>query len=504
MSKQTPKPLVETISNRTFHYFREISQIPRGSGKEQAVADYLTAFAGKNNFSFKRSTEVIKERQTCDVVIYKPGTLGYESLDTVVLQAHFDMVCQKTKDSAHNFDTDPIEIIMNGNQMTANGTTLGADDGIGVALMLAILESQDISHPPIEAFFTSDEEDGMTGVVAVTGEMISGRRLINIDSEDEGVFTYGSAGGIDANVILPITYEPTPDNFTFLHIEVAGLMGGHSGVEIHKGRANAHLLLARVLGAIEDLYALRLVSVHGGDKRNVITREAGAVIGIASENVSGIKKLAEEQRSIFAHEYESIETNIQITVNQDSLTHSQVISAETTDKFIMALLTLPNDIHSMHNNVENLVGTSCNIGIILQDEESFSFCSHIRSFHHSKKLYVLDKFRRIARLLGARFSDGNDYPVWEPNLDSDLIKRFKYAYENTFTDKKPHFESIHAGLECGFISKKFPDMDMISCGPTITGAHTPEEMLDIDSTKRTIELLLNILTQMADDIADDI
>ena len=495
MSMQARKTQVETVYRRTLHFFQEICKIPHESGNEEAIADFLVDFAKKENLPFLRTTDVINGKQTHNVIITKPGSVGYESLEPLVLQAHMDMVCQKVSDSTHNFATDPLPVRIEGDKMMADGTTLGADDGIGVACMLAFLESKEISHPPLEALFTSDEEEGMSGAMAITEEMLKGRRLINIDSGEEGIFTYGCAGGLNADVTLPISYEPTPVGYDFLGVEISGLQGGHSGAEIHKGHANAHKLLGRVLDAMQRKSDIRLVSLWGGDKRNVITREAGVVVCVPMTEISDLKEVIAEQQAIFLHEYESLEPTIVLSA-KEALTARKVLSKDTTTKLITLLLAIPNDVHSMHNNVAGLVGTSCNLGLISQEENHIFLSSHIRSFHDSKKWYVYYQIKRLAEAVGASCSHGSDYPHWEPNLNSDLMKRFRVAFAQTFPDKTPRFESIHAGLECGFISKRFPTMDMISCGPDITGAHTPEETLYLDSTKRTVELLLNVMGQM--------
>ncbi|MCL2864846.1 MAG: beta-Ala-His dipeptidase [Lachnospiraceae bacterium] len=488
--------LTEKIYERTLHYFQALSKIPRSSGKEYKVADYLIAFAKEHGFSYRRTDDIVNQRQTCNVIIQKAGTPGYEDLDILIFQSHIDMVCQKASHSEHNFEKDPIQLQINGNLMTAIDTTLGADDGIGVAMTLAFLESTEISHPPLEALFTSDEEDGMSGVQAIKGDLLKGRRLINIDSEDEGVFTYGCAGGINVNIALPVAYENRNEEDSLLDVEISGLIGGHSGVEIHKGRANAHLLLARTLNEIQNICKFRLVSICGGNKGNVITRAASATITIPKANQAQIMYLAEQSQTVFRHEYKGVETDIRVIIKENTATPTRVLSAITTEKFLLCLLTVPNDVFAMHSQVQGLVGTSCNLGVIAQMEDVLEIHSHIRSFSRTKKMYVVEIFKSLAKLLGATFTTDHDYPDWAPNLKSDLIHRFQLAYESSFSDKKPQFESIHAGLECGFISMNYPDMDMISCGPTVTGAHTTEETLYLDATKRTVALLLHLLTQM--------
>lgn len=497
--------IVKVTNERVFHYFKEISKIPRGSNNEQAVADYLVAFAKERGFEVRRCDVPVDDRTAHDVVICKPATSGYEGFAPLILQSHIDMVCQKVPGSTHDFTKDPIKLVEKDGKMTADGTTLGADDGIGVACMLAILESSELAHPPIEALFTSDEEDGMAGAIAVTSDLVKGNRLINIDTETEGVMYYGCAGGVDANFKLPIRHQPVPTDTAFLQIELSGLLGGHSGVEIHKKRANAHILMARTLRAIQDECPMQLIAFTGGDKRNVITRSAGALVGVDAANVQKVTDLVAAQETVFQHEYDGIEMTpegdsaIVLTIKPSGEKPTMALADDSADVFIRMVLVMPNAVQAMHGKVEGLVETSCNLGIIRQEEDSIYLCSLIRSFFRSKKLYVLDQMRQLAKLAGAEFSAANDYPDWEPNLSSELMARFGKAYASAFPSREAEFMSIHAGLECGYFTQKFPQMDMIACGPTITGAHTPEETLYIDSTEKVVRLLLTVLAQMGEE-----
>ncbi|MCL2865928.1 MAG: beta-Ala-His dipeptidase [Lachnospiraceae bacterium] len=495
MSKQITPTLTNKVYESTMHFFRELSKIPRSSGEEQKCADFFVDFAKKRGFSYKRTTDIINGRQTCNVVITKPGTPGYEDLDILILQSHMDMVCQKTKDSTHDFATDPLELIVKDNYMTAKDTTLGADDGIGVAMTLAFLDSNEISHPPLEALFTSDEEAGMSGVQAIGVDFLQGRHLINIDSEEEGIFTYGCACGINVDIEIPATYESPASEAGFLEIEVTGLVGGHSGGEIHKGRANSNRLLARVLNEIFNTCNIHLVSVVGGDKRNVITRESSAKIAVPSTYIGKIKEIAKRMEATFSKEYKGIEDSITVTVSEITKDASKVLSAETTEKFILCLLVIPNGLQAMHSEIPELVGTSCNIGILYQDDTTLKLQSSVRSCNLEGRHYLTEQFRSLARLMGVGFTKGFGYPNWEPNPDSDLIKRFQKAYHAAYDGKEPKLKSTNGGLECGFIRERFPDMDLISCGPNVTGAHTIEETLDLTSTKRTVGLLLHVLAQ---------
>ena len=503
-----PPGLARKTHERVMYYFREkMCGIPRGSGKEQKIADYLVEFAREHGLECERGNGTVNGKQIYNVVIRKPATAGYENLDPVIVQSHIDMVCQKANGSAHDFDRDPISASVSGDGrfMTAAGTTLGADDGIGAACALAILESGGIAHPPVEALFTSDEEDGMGGAIAACagdGGFIRGRRLINIDTDAEGTLFCGCAGGINATLRLPVRREPVPGGHALLKAELTGLAGGHSGTEIHKGRANAHVLMARALHAVGGELPLSLAAFAGGDKRNVITREAWAVIAVEEKSADDAVKLFRAQEKIFAHEYAGIENcGIAFAVRPaDGAAARTVLSRESLDRLLAAIIAMPNGVLAMHGKVAGLVETSCNLGIARLEEDHVYLCSLIRSFLRTKKLYVLEQMRQIAWLAGAAFSVDNDYPQWEPNPNSELAARFARAYQSAFPDAKgaglPQMKSIHAGLECGYFAERFPDMDMIACGPTITGAHTTEETLDIFSVERLVRLLIVVLGEM--------
>jgi dipeptidase D len=497
MREKVSKDLANKLHQLSIHYFREISKIPRGSGKEEKAADYLVEFAKERGLAYKRTTDIVNNKQTCTVAIYKPGTPGYEAASPLVLQAHIDMVCQKEPDSTHDFEKDPIEIIVEGNIMRANKTTLGADNGIGVGIIMAFLDNNEISHPPLEALFTSDEEDGMSGVIAVTPDMLTGKKMINIDSGDEGKFTYGSAGGINCDISFPVTYEAIPSEYTLAHLGISGLLGGHSGVEIHKGRGNAHLLLARTLTTLQKTTPLQIGNFTGGGKRNVITREVGSVIAFPSSLEDAVRDTLKEMNNVFNHEYADIESGVKVDLidclDRDNLILGKALDRDSTKKVIALMMAVPNDVMAMHNQIPDLVGTSCNLGVIELTDTQFRILSSVRSSHISKKYYIVDKFESIATLLGGKFTTSSDYPSWEPNINSPLLNCFREVYQDTFTDKEPVFEAIHAGLECGFVSEKFPGMDIISCGPTMEEIHTPKERLHVDTNLRVVELLLNVM-----------
>ena len=486
--------LVEKTYQKTMKFFQDLCDIPHSSGHEEKLADYLVAFAIARNLKYKRTTDVELGKQTHNVIIYKEGSKGRENEDIVVFQAHIDMVYQQDKGLNLDYLTDPIQTVIDGNTMSAVGTTLGADDGIGVAYMLAIMDDPEISHPPIEALFTSDEEDGMTGIRVITDEYITGKRLINIDSEDEGVFYYGCAGGVSGDVVLTVQFDEIPASYGTYTLGVKGLLGGHSGVEIHKGHANAHKLLARTMERILKVSCMKVVEIHGGNKSNVITREASVVIAIPTENLAEVSKIVQTAQDDFNHEYHGIESGIEVSLHSEEAA-SLSLTYDSGHALVRALLLIPDGVHSWHPVIKDLVGTSSNIGILKLEGDQITIGCHIRSFFASKKYYLLDQVQAVAAILGAEVDVHSDYPDWEPNPDSSLMTLFDETYHDLF-DQKPVFMSIHAGLETGFMSKRFPDMDMISCGPTITGAHTTEETLHLDTVKKTMELLLHVVARL--------
>ncbi len=511
VGKVVADEIVKKVNDLVHFYFREISQIPRGSGDEKAIADHLVDFAKSleaSGVTFERSKHKPIENKTVhNLVIRKPGTKGYENLPPVILQGHMDMVCQKETNSAHDFTKDPIEIVVNGDKMTAKDTTLGADNGIGVACAMAILKSDEIAHPPIEALFTSDEEDGMTGAIAVDRELISGNRLINIDTELEGTFYYGCAGGINANLTIPVVMADVVDELVFYKIDISGLKGGHSGVQIHEKHANAHKLIGRTLNGLFTSLSkvnshLNLAKIIGGDKKNVITRHAEAIVGVSTEHEALFLQEAATLADTFKHEYKDIEDTFVMTAVKETGNYDKVLSQETLNKLVSALMIIPNDVLAMHGAIEGLVETSCSIGVLSQDETAITMASFIRSFLETKKQFVVEQMRVLAELIGAEFSTDADFPNWEPNLESELMTRFKQTYSNVF-NVEADLQSIHAGLECGYFAKNFPDMDMISVGPTITGAHTTEETLLISTIEQITRLLLNVLEQMDTPVTSD-
>lgn len=508
MKNTISKEISNYITERVMFYFREVSNIPRGSGNEAAIASYLVKFATSINkkANVRHIEKTIGKKNVHDIIISVPGTKGYENCETLILQAHIDMVCQKSPESTHDFLKDPIEYSEKDGIIKANGTTLGADDGIGVASILAILESDKISHPPLEALFTSDEEEDMTGAMSVTREYIKGTRLINIDTETEGVFYYGCAGGVNANFDLPAKYINTPGETGFYEIDISGLQGGHSGVQIHQKHANAHKLLGRVLYHLADYFSdketvFSIAAIKGGDAKNVITLKATVTVGIHPKFKSNLENEVQNCLHTFKNEYAGVEPTMKITTKGVDKYFEKVLSEETQQKLISALILIPNDVLAQHTQVKDLVETSCNLGVLSLDTERVEMVSFIRSFFESKKQYVVSQMKILADFIGAKFTTDADFPNWEPNPGSELMQRFQKSYKDVFR-KDPVFESIHAGLECGHFARTFPEMDMIACGPTITGAHTIDESLDVNTVGMIMELLIDVLLKMNEETLD--
>lgn len=486
--------VVKKLNEEMLCYFEKFSNVyPRGSKKERAAAEFLIAFATEKGLNYEYQKETIEGTPVSNVVIKKQGTQGYEEEATVVLQAHMDMVCEKSLQSAHDFDNEPIHIVKTTQTYTtADKTTLGADDGIGVAYAMALLASDEIVHPPLEAVFTSDEEDGMSGAKYLDTRMLTGKKLINIDSEDEGLFFYGCAGGIYAKSKFLIQYEDAPAEAEFLKISMNGLTGGHSGSDIHAKRANANRLMGRLLYSIlMQESEFRLAHIDGGSFTNAIASKCEAII--ATTNKERILQQINKMIKVFGHEYKEIEKTMEIFITSEK--RQPVLLAETSKGIVATLFLVPNDVIAMSSTIENLVETSSNIGLVKKEEDAYVITSFIRSSVASRKYYVAEQMRCLASFTGAAFSMDTDCPEWEPNPDSSLLELFEQTYQEVF-NKLPQKEAIHAGLECGYFLHHYPDMDMISIGPTLTGAHTPEETLYVETTPKVMALLLNVLEKM--------
>lgn len=468
-----------------FKYFEELSNIPRGSGNEKAVSDYLVSFAKKNNL------EVIQD-DALNVIIKKPATVGYENAPIVILQGHMDMVCEKNRDTMHDFEKDPLKLRIIDDMIYATNTTLGADDGIAVAYALAILSSNDIPHPPLEVLITTEEETGMGGAVGLDPKHLKGRFLINIDSEEEGQLLISCAGGVGTTQVLPITWQDSNENDTAYTISIRGLKGGHSGSEINKERGNANKIMGRILNHLSNEFDYSIKEINGGTKHNAIPREADATIFISSNNVVKLEEKINEWNNILKNELRASDENIAIHLEKLETSISKVFSNETMKKAIASLVLIPNGVQSMSMEIKDLVESSTNLAIIKTTDTEITFESAIRSSVKSLKYNILNQSKMIANLLDCKLLVHADYPEWAYNPDSKLRLIFEKVYKEKY-GKDPQIMAIHAGLECGLFKEKISDLDMVSFGPDMFDVHTPNEHLSISSTQRSWEYLLDVL-----------
>ncbi|MBU6136757.1 MULTISPECIES: aminoacyl-histidine dipeptidase [Clostridium] len=467
-----------------FKYFEEISQIPRGSGNEKSISDYLVSVAKKLNL------EVIQDK-ALNVIIKKPGTEGYENSETVILQGHMDMVCEKNKGTDHDFQKDPLKLRVVDDMVYATDTTLGADNGIAVAYALAILESTDIPHPPIEVLITTDEETGMSGAMAISKEHINGKILLNLDNEEEGHLLVSCAGGIRSKHTLNVTLEDAGDYNNFLHIAVRGLKGGHSGMEINKERGNSNKIMGRILKSLLSL-DYKLVSVNGGSKNNAIPREADAIIALKLEDVAKAKELINNWNPILLNELKTQDPGVNISILENTENVEKVLTKESTEKTVNLLYLIPNGINSNSVEIKNLVESSTNLGVVTTEGNKVEFDSAIRSSVASLKDEIVLRSKTIAELIGADFETTAGYPEWQYDNESKVRGICQDVYKRMY-GKDAKIVAIHAGVECGLFNEKLGKLDMISFGPDLYDVHTPQEHMSITSVKNVWDYLLEVL-----------
>ncbi|MFA8300171.1 MAG: aminoacyl-histidine dipeptidase [Hyphomicrobiales bacterium] len=468
-------------------YFGEILEVPRPSKKEEKIVEYLINFAKVNQLDYEKDA-------TGNILIRKGATLGYENKKIVVLQSHIDMVCEKNNDTVHDFDNDPIQAYIEDGWVKAKGTTLGGDDGIGVAAQLALLVSSDIEHGPIECLFTVDEETGLTGAFGLEPDFLKADILLNLDSEDEGELFIGCAGGIDTVVELPFDKTRTPENHNGYKLTVKGLCGGHSGDDINKGLANANKVLVRLLFELEKDIDICISEFDGGNLRNAIAREANANVAIPQENAQQLEEYVNSYCKTLQNEYKVTEPNLVVTFEKIEIPES-ILNEESQMRFINSVLVCPHGVIEMAADMENFVQTSTNLAAIKTKEDHFYITTSQRSSVESQKYAIADRVAATFQTVGAKTQHGDGYPGWTPNPTSEIKDIVAAAYEKLF-ETKAEVKAIHAGLECGLIGDKYPNMDMISYGPTIRGAHSPVERLHIQSSqnfwKLTLEVLKNV------------
>ena len=469
-----------------FRYFEEICGIPHGSGNTKEISDYCVAFAKEHGLKCQQD-------EHNNVIIWKNGTAGYEKSAPVMIQGHLDMVCEKEPDCDIDFMKEGIRLQLENGIVSAKGTTLGGDDGIAVAYALAILASDDIPHPPLEVVFTIDEEIGMLGASAMDCSPLNSRILLNIDSEEEGYLLVSCAGGVTVRAELPVVYESRSG--VCLEICVSGLQGGHSGVEIDKGRGNACQLLGRVLYTLRKSVPASLCSIQGGLKDNAIPREAKAILLVAAGEEDKVWQILKHMTEVFRHEYRITDPDVTVSGTVYEKECGQVMTEVSTRSAIAALLNLPGGIQKMSFDMEGLVQTSLNLGIMKTEERNVIFSFSVRSSVETEKEMLVDRIMSLMTELGGTVKCIGEYPAWEYRQDSPLRDLFEKIYKERY-GKDLVIQAIHAGLECGIFAGKLPGLDCVSYGPDMKDIHTPKERMDVASVKRTWEYTLEVLKRL--------
>ena len=472
---------------RVWYYFNEICKIPRPSKKEEKIIQWLLDFGKKQNL------ETIKD-EVGNVLIRKPATKGKEKSKTIVLQSHIDMVCEKNAETNHDFDKDSIIPIMDGEWVKAKGTTLGADDGIGMAAQLAVLESANLAHGPIECLFTVDEETGLTGAFALKEHFLKGSILLNLDSEDEGQLFIGCAGGIDTTVTMPFKKENMPTHHLSFNISVKGLKGGHSGDDINKGRGNAVKIINRFLWNASDKFKIRISKLNGGNLRNAIAREAFAEIAVPEQKKIDFMQYASQFGETIKNELKTNEPDLNFCVEAISAS-SMLIDEDTQKRLLNSLYICPHGVIAMSADMPGLVETSTNLASVKMLENEFFIQTSQRSSIHSSKIDIATMVEIVFKTAGAKATHGDGYPGWKPNINSEILNITKNVYTKLYKTE-PKVLAIHAGLECGVIGEKYKEMDMISFGPTLRGVHSPDERIHAGSVEKFWKLLIEILKEV--------
>ncbi|ODS12205.1 aminoacyl-histidine dipeptidase [Vibrio scophthalmi] len=472
-----------------WQFFDKICSIAHPSKHEEALAQYIVTWAKEQGFDVRRDP-------TGNVFIKKPATPGMEKKKGVVLQAHIDMVPQKNEDTQHDFTTDAIQPYIDGEWVTAKGTTLGADNGIGMASCLAVLASTDIKHGPIEVLLTIDEEAGMTGAFGLEAGWLEGDILLNTDSEQEGEVYMGCAGGIDGEVTLPLTREAIPAGYITRQLVLKGLKGGHSGCDIHTGRGNANKLLGRFLAGHAQELDLRLIEFRGGSLRNAIPREAFVTVALPAESEAKLAETFEFYTNLLRAELGRVETDI-ASFNQAVNSEAQAFTLSDQQRFIATLNALPNGVIRMSDDIAGVVETSLNVGVIVTEADKITVLCLIRSLIDSGRQQVESTLKSVAELAGANVAFSGAYPGWKPDADSEIMAVFRDLYDSIY-GHKPNIMVIHAGLECGLFKEPYPEMDMLSFGPTIKFPHSPDEKVEISTVALFWEQMIALLENIPD------
>lgn len=467
-----------------FNHFEEICKYPRPSKKEEKIAEYVKSVGIRNNL------EVLTDKFG-NILIRKAASPGMENVKTVCLQCHIDMVCEKNRDVEHDFDNDPIIPYIDGEWVKAKGTTLGADNGIGVATALAVLEDKNLVHGPIECLFTLDEETGLTGASNLKPGFLKSDILINLDSEEEGSLYIGCSGGKNTQARFKFKPEKTPGGSASYEIKVAGLKGGHSGLEIHTGRGNAIKILTRLLWTFSKEYKIRIAKIEGGNKHNAIPREAFAVVTVSKSAEKALKKFIKSYNETVKAELATNEPDLNVSIAKHPAP-AKVMDPKTQRKLLHALYAVPHGVITMSPDIPGLVETSTNLATIVTEGKTVNIVTSQRSSVASEIEDIVNMVSAVFELAGAELTFGDGYPGWKPNIHSEILGVMKSTYKELF-GREPEVKAIHAGLECGIIGEKYPGMDMISFGPTMFGVHSPDEKLKIDTVPLFYELLKNVL-----------
>ncbi|MBA9026567.1 aminoacyl-histidine dipeptidase [Peribacillus huizhouensis] len=479
--------LEQLIENPVFYFFKEISNIPRGSGNEKQISDYLIGFARE------RGLDVVQD-EALNIIIKKPASKGYENAPIVIIQGHMDMVCELNKGTVHDFEKDPIELRIENDMLYASGTTLGADNGIAVAYALALLDADHIAHPALEVVITTEEETTMKGALSVDPTHFKGKVFMNLDSEEEGKLLVSSAGGICGKLSLPINWEVAPKDGDSYHLTIGGLRGGHSGMEIDKERGNANKLLGRILYDISNEVAYTLSGIDGGLKPNAIPREAEATLVIERDAIEKLTKKIAEWNEVLKNELQAADPGVYVKLEKSALAEN-VFSKETSERVVQAIMLTPSGIQSMSMDIKGLVVASTNLGVITATDSEIYFLNEIRSSVRSLKEHILNQVKVITQTIGGKVETSGDYPEWAYQSESAIRELCKKVYEKKY-GKEAEIIAIHAGIECGVFTEKIPGLDAISFGPDMFDVHTPNEHLSIPSTIRTWEYLLTVLKEM--------
>jgi dipeptidase D len=468
-----------------WNHFADLNAVPRPSKKEERVIQFMVDF-GKS-LGLETHTDKIG-----NIIIKKPATSGMEDRETVILQSHVDMVHQKNNDTVFDFDKEGIRMVVDGDWVKAEGTTLGADNGLGVATIMALLSSIDIPHPALEAMFTVDEETGMTGAMELDPSFYDGKILLNLDTEDDDELSIGCAGGIDTNTNYVYSFEKTPENTTAFLVKLKGLMGGHSGMDIDKGRGNANKLMARILyDAPMDCF---LHEFDGGSLRNAIPREANVILSVKNDKAQDFQSYINKKEAEFLEDYRPIESKLKISLEEIN-TPTECVAKADQKKIVRTLYALHNGVFKMSLNFEGLVETSSSLARVIVKDGKFITQSLQRSSVESTKNDVANTIRAAFELIGAEIEQTGDYPGWEPNPDSPILNTMVNLYRKMFNGE-PRVQACHAGLECGILGKHLPDVDMISFGPNIRHAHSPDECAQISSVQKFWTYLLEVLKEI--------